>query len=53
MIDDIIYDSMEFILEIPLGTPGGVITSYSLDGSNFDFTASVGGGGETSHVFVT
>lgn len=50
MIDDIIYDSREFILEMPLGTPGGVITSYSLDGSSFDFTA---GGGETSNVFVT
>lgn len=36
MIDDIIYDSTEFILEIPLGTPGGVITSYSLDGNSFD-----------------
>lgn len=50
MIDDIIYDSTEFILETPAGTPGGVITSYSLDGSNFDFTSS---GGETSHVFIT
>lgn len=51
MIADIVYDINEFILEIPTGTPGGIIISYSLDGQNYDFTES--SGGEISSVFVT
>jgi hypothetical protein len=47
MIDDIIYDSREFILEIPIGVAGGRITSYSLDGSSYDISI------QTSHVFIT
>lgn len=53
MITDIVYSTNEFVLEMPNGTLGGVIKSYSLDGLNYDFTESIGGGGETSSVFVT
>lgn len=53
MITDITYDSRFFILEKPLGTPGGVILAYSLEGSAFDFSIPVAGGGETSHVFIS
>lgn len=53
MITDIVYSINEFILEIPNGTPGGVIKSYSLDSANYDFTESISAGGETSSVFVT
>lgn len=50
---DIIYDSNSFILELPDGTPGGIISGYSLDGSNYDFSAAGSSGGETSHVFIS
>lgn len=49
MIDDIVFDVNEFILEEPMGTPGGFIVSYSLDGPSYDFTTS---GGEVSSVFI-
>lgn len=51
MIDDIIYDSLDFILELPLAGPGGVIISYSLDSINYDFISS-GGSTEVSSVFI-
>jgi len=47
MIDDIVFDVNEFILEEPIGTPGGLIRSYSLDGPNYDFT-----GVESSSIFI-
>lgn len=50
MIDDIVFDVTEFIMEIPYGVAGGIISSYSLDGSHYDFTES--SGGETSSVFI-
>jgi len=50
MIDDITFDVTEFIMEIPYGTPGGNIESYSMDGISYDFTSSTGG--ETSSVFI-
>lgn len=52
MIDDIVFDSDNFILELPTAAPGGTIVSYSMDDVNYDFTAG-SGGGETSHVFVS
>ena len=51
MIDDIVFDFSVFILELPIGTPGGTIESYSMDGSNYDFE-STSGTGETSYVFI-
>jgi hypothetical protein len=51
MIDDIVFSVDEFILEIPFGSIGGVIVSYSMDGYNYDFTES-SGGGETSSIFI-
>jgi hypothetical protein len=45
MIEDIIFSLDTFILEIPAGV-GGSIASYSLDGSNYDYTETGGGGGE-------
>lgn len=51
MINDIVFDVTEFIMEFPVGISGGTITSYSLDGSQYDFTESTGGG-ETSSVFI-
>ncbi len=50
MIDDITFDVTEFILELPYGAVGGIIDSYSMDGSGYDFTAS--SGGETSSIFI-
>jgi hypothetical protein len=53
MIDDIIYTPNEFILELPLGATGGDITSYSFDGSNYDFISNGGtSSSEHSHVFI-
>lgn len=49
MIDDILFDFTSFILEIPFDTAGGLISSYSLDGSSFDFVSI---GGETSSIFI-
>jgi hypothetical protein len=51
MIDDIIYDYLDFILELPSASPGGVIISYSLDSINYDFLSS-GGSTEVSSVFI-
>lgn len=48
MIDDIIYDSIEFILEIPIGTPGGVLSAISLDGGNYDIKQP-----ESIRVFIS
>mgnify|MGYP003494401753 CR=1 FL=1 len=50
MIDDITFDVTEFILEVPYGAIGGVVDSYSMDGSYYDFNATQGG--ETSYVFI-
>lgn len=53
MIDDIIFggtasgDTVEFILETPQTVNGGII-SYSLDGSNYDFT-----GGESITIIIS
>jgi len=53
MIDDILFggtasgDTSDFILETP-PIVGGVILSYSLDGSGYDFTA----GGEIISVII-
>lgn len=52
MIDDIIFDVSSFILEMPYGDIGGVISSYSMDGSSFDFISNPSSGGETSSVFI-
>jgi hypothetical protein len=49
MIDDIVYDVSDFILELPSGTPGGDIVSFSMDGFSYDFISSTG---ESSCVFV-
>lgn len=48
MIDDIIFDTIEFILETTLGTPGGVLSAISLDGGNYDIKQP-----ETSRVFIS
>lgn len=53
MIDDIVFDFSDFILEIPIGTAGTFGISYSMDGVNYDFNSSGGGGGETSHIFIS
>lgn len=52
-MDDILFDDYDFILEIETGTPGGTIVSYSMDGFGYDFTSSVGGGGEVAVVFIS
>ena len=57
MIDDIVYVATPFLLEYP--TPvTGVISGYSLDGKNYDFTSVIISGAtsgisETSYVFVS
>jgi hypothetical protein len=50
MIDDILFASDNFIIELPVGVIGGNIDAYSLDGPNYDY---IGGGSETSHVFIS
>ncbi len=35
MIDDIVFD-IEMVFEIEEGQPGGLMRSYSMDGSSFD-----------------
>lgn len=52
MIDDITFDVTDFILEIPYGEIGGVIDSYSMDGSNYDFITNSNTIGETSSIFI-
>ncbi len=52
-MDDILFDDYDFILEIENGVIGGTITSYSLDGFNFDFTSSIGAVGELCSVFIS
>lgn len=57
MIDDIVFDeNVDFLLEIPDGNAGGVIASYSLDGSNYDFTSVVSNptiiSTEHSYIFI-
>lgn len=49
MITDIIFDINELILEEAIGTPGGLISAYSLDGPSYDYTL----GGEVSTVFIS
>ena len=51
-MDDILFDN-DFILEIETGSPGGVITSYSMDGFGFDFSSTIGGAVEISSVFIS
>jgi len=52
-MDDILFDDYDFILEIETGTPGGVISGYSMDGFGYDFTSIVGGASEISTVFIS
>ena len=56
MIDDVIFEAVPFILEHPTA-PTGVIVSYSMDGENYDFTATITtgstGSSEVSFVFVS
>lgn len=53
MVDDILFggtasgDTSDFLLETP-AIVGGAITSYSLDGSGYDFIA----GGEIISVII-
>ena len=49
MIEDIVFTPNEFILELPVGDAGGLVSGYSMDGSGFDFEE----GGETSHIFIS
>lgn len=55
MIDDVIFESVPFVLEHPIA-PTGTIVSYSMDGINYDFTENIitgsTGNGEVSFVFV-
>ena len=52
-VDDIIFggtasgDTIEFVLETP-PIIGGAISSYSLDGSSYDYT----GGGEIISIII-
>ena len=48
MIEDI-YFSDEFIMELPIGEPGGIIISYTTGGNN---ESSNSLSGETSHIFI-
>jgi hypothetical protein len=50
---DITFDSLFMVLEVPEVTPGGTVSGVSYDGENYDFTATVGSGGEVSTVFIT
>lgn len=51
MIEDIIYDNIDFILETNT-TIGGIPIAYSLDGDAYDFTSTSSSAIETSYVFV-
>jgi hypothetical protein len=54
MIDDIVFEVNTFILELPIGTPGGDIDSYSSDGSNYDFVNIINTGyTESSYTFIS
>lgn len=48
MIDDIVFTYNSFILELPIGDPGGLISGYSLNGDSFDFTE-----GTANYEYVT
>jgi hypothetical protein len=52
MLDDIVFLSESFILESN-PTTAGEISAYSLDGANYDFTATGTGTGESSYTFVS
>ncbi len=48
MINDILYDQLTFIMEIPYANPGGVIIGSSLNNSVFEIKSM-----EVSTTFVT
>lgn len=50
MIDDILYDPLFMVFEVPDVTPGGEVSGLSYDGDNFIFTESVPV--ETVTIFV-
>ena len=51
MITDIVFDTFDFIVELPTGATGGTIIAYSLDNNpEYDYTSS---GGEVSYVFIS
>jgi len=48
MIEDIIYESIPFIMEVEYGAPGGTIIGYTLDNDGFDIKSM-----EVSNTFIT
>lgn len=53
MIDDIIFSTYSLIyMDIPYGTPGGNIESYSYDGENYDLISSTQSGIEVNYAFI-
>lgn len=52
MIEDILYDSLFLVCELPNETTGGNISGMSYDGNNFVFTEGSVGSVETITIFV-
>lgn len=51
MIEDILYDSLFLVCELPNETSGGSIAGLSYDGNNFQI-AETGGLNEVITIFV-
>lgn len=50
MIEDILYDSLFLVCELPNETTGGNISGMSYDGSNFMFTQT--SASEITSIFI-
>jgi len=51
-MNDIVFDPLIFVFEVPDVSPGGTVEGYSFDGTNFDFSSTTGGG-EISYPFIS
>jgi hypothetical protein len=54
-MDDILFETEDFITLLPNFPLGGEILSFSMDGNNYDFEQEpiVFDNKETSHIFIT
>lgn len=52
-MNDIVFDPIFFVFDVPEDTPGGTVQGYSFDGDNFAFSSTTGAGGEVSSVFIS
>lgn len=55
MIEDILFESEQFVMDIPLPPLGGEIEAYSMDGNNYDYLSEIVqvDNKETSKIYIT